>query len=82
MVTLERQVGNRYFVSAANATKSIYLKEAAVQFLIYTGKDTGNKLEKDVFAKLHNHLRNCSIKSRRSNVRYQNLENLKSQHLT
>ena len=63
MVTLERQVGSRYFVSAANATKIIYLKEAAVQFLIYTGKDTGNKLEKDVFAKLHNPLEIAQLKA-------------------
>ena len=36
MVTLECHVGSRYFVSAANATKITYLKEAAVQFLTYT----------------------------------------------
>lgn len=51
-VNLERQVGSRYFVTAANASKIIFLKEAAVHFLTYTGKDTGNKLERDVYAKL------------------------------
>ena len=51
-VTLERQIGSRYFVTAANSTKIIFLKEAAVQFLKYTGKDTGNKLERDVYTKL------------------------------
>ena len=51
-VTLERQIGSRYFLTAANSTKIIFLKEAAVQFLKYTGKDTGNKLERDVYTKL------------------------------
>lgn len=53
-VNLHRQVGSRYFVSAANATKIFFLKDAAIEFLKFTGKDTaGNKLERDVFAKLH-----------------------------
>ena len=51
-VTLERQVGSRYFVTAANAAKIIFLKEAAVNFLKYNSKDTGNKLEREVFTKL------------------------------
>ena len=53
-VTLHRQVGSRYFVSAANAAKILFFKDAAIQFLKFTGKDrSGNKLERDVFAKLH-----------------------------
>ena len=53
-VNLHRQVGSRYFVSAANVTKIVFLKDAAIEFLKFTGKDTaGNKLERDVFAKLH-----------------------------
>jgi hypothetical protein len=53
-VNLHRQVGSRYFVSAANAGKILFLKDAAMEFLKFTGKDTGgNKLERDVFAKLH-----------------------------
>jgi len=52
-VTLDRQVGNRYFVTAANAAKILFLKDAAIDFLNYSGKSTGNKLEKDVYAKLH-----------------------------
>lgn len=51
-VSLERQVGSRYFVTACNAGKVLFLKEAALDFLLYTGKDTGNKLEQDVFRKL------------------------------
>ncbi len=51
-VTLERQVGSRYFVTAANAAKIIFLKEAAIEYLKYNSKDTGNKLEREVFKKL------------------------------
>ena len=51
-VLLERQVGSRYFVTACNAGKVLFLKEAALEFLLYTGKDAGNKLEQDVFRKL------------------------------
>ena len=50
--TLERQVGSRYFVSAANAAKILFLKKAALEFLEYTGKSQGNKLEKEVYHKL------------------------------
>ena len=52
-VHLHRQVGSRYFVSAANGCKILFLKNAAIEFLKFTGKDCGNKLERDVFAKLH-----------------------------
>ena len=52
LVSLERQVGNRYFVTAANATKIFFLKNAAVEFILYTGKDKGNKLERSVYEKL------------------------------
>ena len=42
-VTLHRQVGSRYFVSAVNATKILFLMK-------FTEKDiSGNKLERDVF---------------------------------
>ena len=51
-VKLDRQVGSRYFVTAANAAKIVYLKEAALEFLKYTGKDNGNKLEREVYRKL------------------------------
>ena len=53
-VHLQRQVGSRYFVTALNATKVLFLKDAAIDFLKFTGKDTrGNKLERDLFAKLN-----------------------------
>jgi len=32
-VKLERQVGSRYFVTASNASKILFLREAAVEFL-------------------------------------------------
>ena len=51
-IRLQRQVGNRYFVTAANATKILFLCEAATDFLVYSGKDKGNKLECSVFQKL------------------------------
>ena len=49
---MERQVGSRYFITACNAGKIFFLQEAAIAFLLYTGKNTGNKLEQDVFRKL------------------------------
>lgn len=46
-VTLHRQVGSRYFVAASNASKIIYLKNAAIKFLSFTDKtEVENKLEK------------------------------------
>jgi len=51
-VQLERQVGSRYFVSACNACKVLYLIKAAKDFLEYTGKDTGNNLETTVYHKI------------------------------
>lgn len=50
--TLERQVGSRYFVSAANAAKILFLKNAALEFLEFTSKNQGDKLEKEVYRKL------------------------------
>lgn len=53
-ITLDRQVGSRYFVTAANASKVLFLKDAAVSFLRYTFRHVkGNKLEEDLFAKLN-----------------------------
>ena len=48
-VTFERQVGSRYFVSAANAGKILFMIPVAAEFLEYTGKHSGNKLEKSVY---------------------------------
>ena len=50
-VKLERQVGSRYFVSASNAAKLLYLRSAACDYLKHFKR---NKLEKDVYEKLHN----------------------------
>ena len=52
--TLERQVGSRYFVTACNASRLFFLKDAVIRFLEYTGKSDGNRLERDVYAKLKN----------------------------
>ena len=35
---LERQVGNRYIVTAANASIIIFLISSAIEFMEYTGK--------------------------------------------
>ena len=52
-ITLDRQVGSRYFVSAANACKILLLRQAAIEFLKFTRKHvSGNKLERDVYEKL------------------------------
>ena len=51
-VLLERQVGNRYFVSASNASKIFVITKAAIDFLKYTGKDEGNGLERTLYQKL------------------------------
>ena len=51
-VKLDRQVGSRYFVTASNAGKVLFLQEAALDFLRYTDKNDGNKLEHEVFKKL------------------------------
>ena len=51
-VRLERQVGSRYFVTECNTGKILFHREAAVDFLQYSGKSVGNKLEQVVFKKL------------------------------
>ena len=52
-VYLHRQVGSRYFVSAANACIIVFLRDAAVEYSKLTGKDFGSKLKCEVFAKLN-----------------------------
>lgn len=51
-IVLERQVGNRYFVTAANAGKVLFLKRAALEYLVKTGKHLGNQLEREIYTKL------------------------------
>ena len=51
-VALERQVGSRYFVTAHNAGKVLFLRKAAIEYLQKTGKNQGNQLEKEVYSKL------------------------------
>ena len=62
-VRLHRQVGSRYFVTASNACKILFLKEAAIDFLNFTGKHSGNKLERDVFAKLKDPIELAHLKA-------------------
>jgi hypothetical protein len=38
-IRLDRQVGSRYFVTASNAGKVLFLREAAISFLKYSGKE-------------------------------------------
>ena len=45
-VRLDRQVGGRYFVSASNAGKMLFLREAALDFLLYTVKVMATNLNK------------------------------------
>ena len=52
-IKMDRQVGSRYFVTAANSGKILFLRQAAIDFLSFTGKEKGNKLEQTVSQKLH-----------------------------
>ena len=52
-IKLDRQIGSRYYVTAANAGKVLFLREAALSFLVHAGKHNGNKLKQTVFEKLH-----------------------------
>ena len=51
-IRLDRQIGSRYFVSASNAGKMLFLREAALDFLLYSGESDGNKLEQAVYKTL------------------------------
>lgn len=75
-IKLERQVGSRYFVTAANAGKIIFLCDAAIDFLHYTEKgEKGNKLEQTVFQKLQDkeELANLRVDSLMFHLIYSNL---------
>ena len=62
-VHLHRQVGSRYFVTAANACKIVFLKDAAIEFLKFTGRESGNRLERDVFTKLQDSMELAHLKA-------------------
>ena len=51
-ISLDRQVGSWYFVTASNSGKLLFLQQAAIDYLQYTNKSKGNKLEQEVFQKL------------------------------
>ena len=53
-VRLARQVGSRYFVTAANASKAFYLVPAAIDFLQFNGirETSGNRLERELYLQL------------------------------
>ena len=60
---LQRQIGSRYFVSASNAGKILFMAKAAIRFLEYTGRCGGNKLEKSVYEKLKDSVRLAGLKA-------------------
>ena len=62
-IHLHRQVGSRYFVSAANGCKILFLQDAAIEYLKFTGKDSGNRLERDVFIKLQDPVELAHLKA-------------------
>ena len=49
-IVFDCQVGNRYFITASNTAKAVFLKISAVEFLKFT--DKGNKLKRDVLFKV------------------------------
>jgi hypothetical protein len=62
-IRLERQVGNRYFVSAANAGRILFLRDAAISFLQYIRVQNRNQLEQSVFEKLNDPLVLAELKA-------------------
>ena len=62
-ISLDRQVGSRYFVTTSNAGKAFFLRDAALTFLQYTGKESGNALEQEVFRKLNNPIELSQLKA-------------------
>ncbi len=62
-IKLDRQVGSRYFVTAANAGKVYFLREASICFLRYIGKESGNKLEQSVIQKLQDQVELAHLKA-------------------
>ena len=62
-VHLHRQVGSRYFVSTTNGCKILFLKDAAIEFLKFSGKDCGNRLECDVYTKLQDSIELAHLKA-------------------
>lgn len=45
-------MGNRYFVTAANAGKVLFFKRATLEYLVKTGNHLGNQLEREIYTKL------------------------------
>jgi len=45
------KLDSRYFVTAANVGKIVYLREAVIDFIEFVRKSTGNLLEQSVFQK-------------------------------
>ena len=64
-VRLERQVGSRYFVTAANGSKALFLACAALEYFKFNGvsETNGNKLEKELYLKLQDQFLLASIKA-------------------
>lgn len=52
-IKMDRQVGSRYFVTAANSGKVLLLPQSTIDFLSFTGKEIGNQLEQTVYQNFH-----------------------------
>lgn len=65
IVHLERQVGSRYFVTAANASKALFLTPAALDFLQFNGVSatTGSEQERNLYIKLQDPCVLASLKA-------------------
>ena len=50
-------------MSASNSDKILFLTKAAITFLEYTGRCSGNKLEKTVYEKLKDPVRLAGLKA-------------------
>ena len=64
-IHLERQVGSHYFVTAANASKALFLACAALEYFKFNGvsETNGNKLEKELYLKLQDQSLLASVKA-------------------
>ena len=64
-VRLERQVGCRYFVTAANGSKALFLDCAALEYFKFNGvsETNGNKIEKELYLKLQDQFLLACIKA-------------------
>ena len=61
--SLQRQIGSRYFVTAYNSARIIFLLPAAIEFLNHLNvAKTMNKLEQYIFSKLKDTVMICNVR--------------------